>query len=151
MQIVPQYIDVEDRVAGPLTWKQIGWFFGGAGLLLIAWTLLDRIAFYIAALFIIPIIVAFAIARPNGVTMVEFVGYGFNYFFRPKTYTWQREVNMQKRSKKKQDVVVNTTSAKKELTSDDVAALAQTLDSHGVQRNERLQQLIKEQNKNNKK
>lgn len=148
MQIVPQYIDVEDKIAGPLTWKHIGWLFAGAGILLVAWTFLDQITFFIAAAIIIPATAALAFAKPNGVTMVEYIGYGFNYFFRPKIYTWQREVAPQKiQKKKKENITVSASSQEKQLTSDDVVAIAQTLDSHGVERNERLQQLIKERAK----
>ena len=150
MQVVPQYIDVEDRIAGPLTWKHIGWFFGCSGLLVMAWLLFDRITFYIVTAIIVPAFVALAFVRPNGVTMVEFVGYGFNYFFRPRLYTWQREVQKQTVQKKQNEVKIAVSSEEKQLTSDDVSVLAQTLDSRGVERNERLQQIIKERIKDKK-
>lgn len=149
MQIVPQYIDVEDRIAGPLTWKHLGWLFAGGAMLLVAWVFLDRMTFYIVAVVIAMITVGLAFVRPNGVSMIEFLGHGFGYFFRPKVYTWQREVQKNVPQKKKKDIKITSTSEEKKLTSDDIAVIAKTLDSHGVERNERLQQLLKEQaNKN---
>ncbi len=92
MQIVPQYIDVEDKIAGPLTWKHIGWFFAGGTILAILWNLVDTVTFYIIA---VPTAIAtfmLAFYRPNGVSLITFIGYGFTYLFRPKVYTWQNEI-----------------------------------------------------------
>ncbi len=144
MQIVPQYIDVEDKIVGPLTWKHLGWMFGGGGLALVAFMMLDTMTFFIVAVPIILLTIALAFYKPNGVPFVEFIGYGFTFFFRPKTYTWQREITNEKVQKNKEPVKVETSSKEKELTVDDIAALAQTLDSGGVQRNKRMQELIKE-------
>jgi hypothetical protein len=84
--------------------------------------------------------------------LVSFIGYGFTYFFHPKTYTWQREANIEKVKKQNEEIQITTTSEKEQITTDDIAAIAQTLDSGGRQRNERIQELIKERiNKENKK
>jgi hypothetical protein len=148
MQIVPQYIDVEDRIAGPLTWKHLGWFFAGGGVMLIAYALLDRMTFYIAAFIIGIITVALAFVRPNGVSMAQFIGYGFGFLFRPKVYTWEREI--QKNPIKSNKGEINNKKTKKEISIEDITALAQTLDSDGKERNEKIQQIIKEQQINKK-
>lgn len=150
MQIVPQYINVEDQIVGPLTWKHLAWLFGGSGILLVLYILLDTITFYISVAIIAPIIGALAFARPNGVSMIEFIGYGFNYIFRPRIYTWQRDVVMEKKRNNKQNVKISTIKKQKQLTTDDIAAIAQTLDSRGVERNKKIQEMIKKQQNNNK-
>ena len=144
MQIVPQYIDVEDKVAGPLTWKHIGWFFGGGAILLFAFVTLDNTTFIIAAIPIALMTAALAFYKPSGVPLVQFIGYGFSFLFRPKMYVWQREMNNSVQKRKKKDLHIETTSTKKQLTVEDMHAIAQTLDTHGKERNERIQQLIKE-------
>lgn len=149
MQIVPQYVDVEDKIAGPLTWKHIGWLFAGAACGFMAWSMLDKGAFIVAAIIIGIITAAMAFYRPNGVSMFEFVGYGITFLFHPKRYTWQREVEKM-RVKKHTDLKIASTHDEKKLTSDDVAAIAQTLDSHGAARNQRIQELIREQARKNK-
>jgi len=152
MQIVPQYIDVEDKIAGPLTWKHLGWIFGGSGIVLIAFTFLERITFFMVAIPIGLLTAALAFYKPNGIPLISFVGYGFTYFFHPKTYTWQREASIKKVKKQKEEIQITTTSEKEQITTDDIAAIAQTLDSGGRQRNERIQELIRERvNKENKK
>jgi len=152
MQIVPQYIDVEDKIAGPLTWKHLGWIFGGSGIVLIAFTFLEKVTFFMVAIPIGLLTAALAFYKPNGIPLVSFIGYGFTYFFHPKTYTWQREANIEKVKKQNEEIQITTTSEKEQITTDDIAAIAQTLDSGGRQRNERIQELIKERiNKENKK
>ena len=47
---VPQDIDVEDKVAGPLTMKQLGWLIGLGIILLILWNVLPAIPFFIIGL-----------------------------------------------------------------------------------------------------
>lgn len=149
MQVVPQYIDIEDKIVGPLTWKHIGWLFGGTGILVIAWLFLDKLTFYIFAVPIGIIIGLLAFYRPNGVSMIEFIGYSLGYVFRPKLYTWQREVEKVKK-KKKEDVVIKTSSEEEKVTVDDIAAMAQTLDSRGVERNERIKEIMRQQSNKNK-
>jgi hypothetical protein len=145
MQIVPQYIDVEDKIAGPLTWKHLGWFFGGGGLLMLAYAVLDKMTFYIVAVIIISLTVIMAFYRPNGVSMMEFVGYGINFLFHPKVYTWEREMQTKVTKKQKEEVKIKTVSGEKIISMDEITALAQTLDSGGKDRNEKIQELIKKQ------
>jgi hypothetical protein len=149
MQIVPQYIDVEDKIVGPLTWKHLGWIFGGASLIIVAFLMFDTLTFFVVAIPILLITVALAFYKPNGIPFIEFVGFGFTYIFRPKTYTWQREVTEKVIKKDKNGAKIETTSTKKQLTVDEIAAMAQTLDSGGVERNQKMQELIKK-NINNK-
>jgi len=152
MQIVPQYIDVEDKIAGPLTWKHLGWIFGGSGIILIAFTFLERMTFFMVAIPIGLMTIALAFYKPNGISLISFLGYGFTYLFHPKTYIWQRDTVIKKEKKEKEDVQIETTSKKEQVTTEDITAIAQTLDSGGRERSERIQELIKERiNNENKK
>ncbi len=146
MQIVPQYIDVEDKIAGPFTWKHIGWFFAGGTILAALWNLVDKTTFYLAAVPIVIVTFLLAFYRPNGVALITFIGYGFTYLFRPKVYTWQNEVV---KPPKKTDEQKQRLQKKEErqLSTEDVAALASTLDTRGVDRSERIQKIIRERAK----
>ncbi|EKD71060.1 MAG: hypothetical protein ACD_46C00281G0001, partial [uncultured bacterium] len=44
---VPQYIDVEDKVAGPLTIKQLGWLIALGIMLLILWNVVPLAGFLV--------------------------------------------------------------------------------------------------------
>ena len=147
MQIVPQYIDVEDKIVGPLTWKHLGWMFAGAGLLAVAFVTLDKVTFFIVAFFIVSFVGALSFYRPQGIPFIDFLGYGFTYILQPKKYIWKREI-VKESVKKKKQVHIKTASKQKEVTTEDVAALARTLDSGGQERNNRIKQLIKERSGN---
>ncbi|MBU2028420.1 PrgI family protein [Patescibacteria group bacterium] len=91
MHNVPQFIDTEDKIVGPFTAKQLGWFFGAGVILLILWNLLEFIPFIIAALFVAAIAGAFAFYRPNGQSFLKFIISMVFFGVRPKIYVWKRD------------------------------------------------------------
>ena len=138
---VPQYVDVEDKIAGPLTGKQLLWMFAMAGIMLVLWTTLDKGAFLIAAIPLGIIFCALAFYKPNGQPLISYVFYGFTYLFSPKMYTWEREPNIKKKKKKKQSVIMKKTEEK--IAPEDISALAETLDSDGYERSKRIEEIIR--------
>jgi hypothetical protein len=98
MTSVPQFIDVEDKVAGPLTWKQIFWMIGMAAVLLVLYNLLNSFAFFVAAIPVILLFAVLAFYRPNGVSMATFLYFAVFYFFRPKLSVWERPIRTPRRA-----------------------------------------------------
>jgi hypothetical protein len=85
---VPQFIEVEDTIFGPLTFRQFVYIAGGAGIALIAWKLLP---FLIAA----PIIgaavglgVALAFVKYNDQPFIVMLEHAFYYLIGSKLYLW---------------------------------------------------------------
>jgi hypothetical protein len=87
---VPQFIDIEDKIAFGLTGKQLLWLGAGVALLVVAYTLFDRQLFYAVGFFIAVIFAAFAFWRPQGVSLVTFAGFTLQYFMKPRQYIWKR-------------------------------------------------------------
>ncbi len=88
---VPQFIEVEDKIFGPLTIKQFIYLVGGAGLAFIAYTLIGNI--FISIIFIIPIIgfaLALAFYRINNKPFINVIEAAFNYFMGSKLYIWKK-------------------------------------------------------------
>ena len=90
---VPQFIEIEDKIFGPLTLKQFIYLAGGGGLCLLFFTLLPL---YFAVLCMLPVI-AFALAlafyQINGRPFIVAVEHAFGYLVGHKLYLWkQREV-----------------------------------------------------------
>lgn len=87
---VPQFIEVEDKIFGPLTFRQFIYLAGGAGVIAILYTLLP---FFFVVLFGIPVI-AFALAlafyRVNDRPFIEVVEAAFGYLTGTKLYLWQK-------------------------------------------------------------
>ena len=87
---VPQYIDVEDKVAGPLTAKQLGWMIGMGAALLVMWNIIPKGYFWVAAVPVICFFVALAFYKPYNLPLISFVSHTFAFLFRPKIYLWDR-------------------------------------------------------------
>jgi len=87
---IPQFIDKEDKIVGPLTAKQLGWLALGGITLLILWATLDSQGFYISLLPVIGISVAFAFYRPYNQSLVNFITSSFLFFSHNKVYSWKR-------------------------------------------------------------
>ncbi|MBI2409910.1 PrgI family protein [Candidatus Kaiserbacteria bacterium] len=88
---VPQFIEVEDKIVGPLTLKQFIYLAGGGGLCIVFFVYLHLI---LALLFSAPIValaVALAFYKKNGKPFVEIVEAGFNYYVTGKLFLWKHE------------------------------------------------------------
>lgn len=124
---VPQYIEVEDKIAFQLTAKQLGWFaLGGVGIFLV-WNYAPRGMFILWAFLIVMISLAFAFVRPYGISLSSFIGYGFLFLVRPKQFIWQRQVNLNLNSLEENEVQKTDTKLP-EKNLDDLDNLSHVLD-----------------------
>ncbi len=146
---VPQYIDIEDKIVGPLTAKQLLWMIGMGGTLLVLWAILEKTAFFFSAIPVILIFVALAFYRPHNQPLSRFIGLGFVYFLHPKIYFWKREAEELKKTSGEGKKKEAPGEQGKKISADDLEVLARTLDSEGRERSERVMQLIKERRKKN--
>jgi hypothetical protein len=87
---VPQFIDVEDKIVGPFTAKQLGYLAGGGVILFILWTVLDTSGFIVASMPIALLAGALAFYKPNGRTFSYLLGSMFSFFLHPKMYVWRK-------------------------------------------------------------
>ena len=90
---IPQYIDVEDKLLGPLTLKQGLFLGGGAGAIYLVIRLVPYI--FISAPLIIAIAalsgaLAFYPKERLGRTFLEILEASFLYLIRDKLYTWKK-------------------------------------------------------------
>ena len=100
---VPQFIEVEDKIFGPLTFKQFVYIAGGAGMGYILWRVLP---IYLAA----PLIAgaaglgaALAFFKYNGQPFILALEHGFFFLIHSKLYLWSSEPR--KKSKKDEATV----------------------------------------------
>jgi len=135
---VPQYIDVEDKIAGPLTAKHLLWMFAMGGVLLILWTILEKTYFIVCAIPVVIIFLALAFYRPYNQPFIKFIFSGFVFLLRPKIYSWQRMPKMKNEDdqhKKAQNQPVQ--KKEKKVTAEEIKELAKIIDSGGMVRVER--------------
>ena len=88
---VPQFIEIEDKIIGPLTIKQFVYLAGGAGMSFIIYTYLP---FYLALLLIvivIPLALALAFFKLNNKPFIDFLESAFLFYTKQNLYIWKRE------------------------------------------------------------
>lgn len=124
---VPQYIDIEDKVAGPLTARQLLWMIGMGATLLVLWNIFDPAAFFVSAIPTVLIFVAFAFIRPYGQSMIGFFKNAVLFVVRPKIYVWNRTPEPIKETKA-YTVTEKAPEKTKGLTPEEIRRLAQTVD-----------------------
>lgn len=139
---VPQYIDVEDKIAGPLTAKQLGWMIALGVILLILWNVVPFVVFFIIGFPIALFFSALAFYRPYGQPLANFIFFGVLYFFKPKIYVWKRSpqntITVPQKTQSKTVVLPD-----KHLSSESLSELAEMLDSEGSVYNPDLEQILK--------
>ena len=86
---VPQFIEVEDKIFGPLTIKQFVYLAGGAGVCLAAFTTLPFLVAVLVALPVGGLALALAFYKVNGRPFVVALEHAFSYFFSHKLYLWK--------------------------------------------------------------
>ena len=88
---VPQFIEVEDKIIGPLTLKQFLYIGAGAGLLFMLWFFLTLGAFLIVAIPVGLLCGALAFYKPNGRPFISFLGSLLKYLKKPRLYLWRKK------------------------------------------------------------
>jgi len=89
---VPQFIDTEDKIFGPLSFKEFAYIAGGCGLSYILYRFIP--SFLFALLFIVPVIgfaAALAFYKPNNKPFIEMVQSALAFSMGNKLYIWKKE------------------------------------------------------------
>jgi hypothetical protein len=87
---VPQFIEVEDKIFGPLTLKQFIYLAGGAGVCLIFFTLLPLWLMLILSVPVMSFSAALAFYKINGRPFIVALEHAVGYFFGSKLYLWKQ-------------------------------------------------------------
>ena len=87
---VPQFIEVESKIFGPLTLKQFIYLAGGAGMIFLIYISLP---FFFAILLGAPIAafsIALAFLKINNQPFVKIIESALRYFSKPRVYIWKK-------------------------------------------------------------
>ena len=88
---IPQFIEVEDKIIGPLTVRQFIYLVGGAGMCFIFYTFLP---IYISVLFIAaiaPLSLALAFYKINNKPFIDFLESAFIFYTKQNLYIWKKQ------------------------------------------------------------
>ena len=87
---VPQFIEVEDKIVGPLTVRQFIYLAGGFGFLIAMWVILPKwLAVLVGAPFAV-LGLALAFYKVNERPFIEVLESAFNYSTKNKLYVWEK-------------------------------------------------------------
>lgn len=120
---VPQFIDIEDKVFGPLTFKQFAYLAGGAGLCYLSIRFLPLIFAFLT----IPVFAGFSLAlaffKYNEKPFIFTVEAFLKYYFKSKLYLWRKQD-----APKKQKPISRSPINSSELTESRLKTLSWSLD-----------------------
>lgn len=86
---IPQFIEIEDKIFGPFSFKQFLYLLGGAGGAFVLYRLLP---IYLAIPLIIPVLAlagALTFYKVNGKPFINILQAYFIYMFQSKLYVWK--------------------------------------------------------------
>ena len=90
---VPQFLEVEDKIFGPFTFKEFVYLAGGAGMCFVVYKLLGLIWGLIPILAIAGFAAMLTFYRPNNKPFINMLEAGFKYFLQSKLYIWKKRQN----------------------------------------------------------
>jgi len=93
---VPQFVDVRDKVFGPLTAQQFLYTLIGIGLGLVEYFVLPVPAFVVAVIPTVALFGALAFYKVNGRPFYFFLANAANYIAHPTNRVWKRDPSLPK-------------------------------------------------------
>src|SRR3989304_8872756 len=88
---IPQYIEVEDKLFGPLTFKQFIYVAGGIGVGVVLFSFLPLFLAIIPAIVILVFALALAFYKVNGKPFIHIAEAFLKYLLTDKLYLWKKE------------------------------------------------------------
>jgi len=90
---VPQFIEQKARIIGPLTLEQFLYLAVAGALSFIAYYVFNFFFWLMLSAILLVIAGALAFVKVNGQSLPQVLKAGFAYIWKPRTYTWQREIS----------------------------------------------------------
>ena len=88
---VPQFIEVEDKIVGPLTLKQFIYIAGAGGLCVVFFVYLPILFAFLLSAPVVGLAAALAFYKMNGKSFIEILEAGFNYYTGAKFFLWKHK------------------------------------------------------------
>ncbi len=88
---LPQFIETETKLVGPLTLKQFLWVAGGTVIVFFLFiTTQGGFIFFTAGIPIAAIFLAFAFLKIEGIPLINYIAYALSYLLNPKRYIFRK-------------------------------------------------------------
>lgn len=88
---IPQFIETEDKIVGPLTMKQFMYIGTAAGISFILFFTVKTGIWIIVSIFVVGAGAALAFVKINGRELIKVIGAALRFYWQPQIYVWQAE------------------------------------------------------------
>ncbi len=130
--IVPQFIEIETKIIGPISVRQVIILLVSGGIIFLLYELLASTAFIISSLFVGVLAGTFAFAKINSQPFHIFALNFIQTMKTPNLRVWNREIRPYKeRVKKEKKKPPKPTVVKKDVTSSRLTELSLQVDTGG--------------------
>ena len=87
---VPQFLDIEDKIFGPFSFREFAYLAGAAGMCFVLYKWLGLVFALIPMLLMAGFALLLTFYRPNNKPLIFMLEAGFKYFTQDKLYIWEK-------------------------------------------------------------
>ncbi len=127
---VPQFIEVEDKIFGPLTLKQFFYILGGGAAIFLLYVFLPFWLLVIVGAPIVAFFGALAFYPINGQPFVKYLENALRHFTNPRLYVWRKDEKTVPQIEEP-EILKRGTQKMPKLTESKLKDIAWSLDVHG--------------------
>lgn len=129
---VPQFLDIEDKIFGPFTFKQFIYILGGGGLIFILYRFLPGLIAFPLILVVGAFSLALAFYKFNNKPFADFLEASLRYVINNKLYIWKKKppTTEEIRKKKEEQVESVAEAPVPRLSESKLRDIAWQLDTH---------------------
>lgn len=99
---VPQFLDIEDKIFGPFTFRQFVYLAGGGGMCFFLYKLLGLAIGFIPIAIVAALSLALTFYRPNDKPFIYLLESGVQFLIKDKLYIWKKEEKNKETAQKKE-------------------------------------------------
>lgn len=85
---VPQFIETEDHIVGPLSLRQFFYVAGAVGISFVLYFIVASWLWFILSVIVVGLAVAISFVKINGRPLIRVLASAFNYYWKPQRYVW---------------------------------------------------------------
>ena len=135
--IVPQFIDAEDKIWGPITVRQFVLILVGALFIFLSFKLADFSLFIFQTVIIAILVGAFAFLKINGAPFHVFVLNFIDTLTKPRTRVWRKQyIKIEHFKAKNESALPEVVPSKKFISHKRLSELSLIIDTGGVYKGE---------------
>lgn len=129
---VPQFIEIEDKIFGPLTWRQFVYVAGGGGFAAVLFFFTPLIIFVLIGIPVIALSFLLSFYPVNNRPFSIFLESAVKYFRGSKLYLWQKSGSGVYKGAQKEET--NSTNYLPPQNTDNISSLSRRLEMKAIQK-----------------